>query len=419
MSAGDPTSTPRTGAARAPRPTVALCLSGSIAAFKAVEVARRLREAGVRVLPVMTEAATRFLGPATLHALCAEPVQVDLFAPSAAGELHVEITAAADVVALVPATADLLEAVAHGRATDLVRAVALCARGRLVVAPAMHPRMWSHQATQRNVELLRADGRVELVGPVEGRVASGEVGLGRMADPETIAAAILAALAPGDLQGLHLVVSAGPTVEDLDPVRFLSNRSSGKMGFALAERAAARGARVTLVAGPVALATPPRVERVAVRSAADMRAALWQAMGADLQAADGLIMAAAVADYRAASRSETKLERGVGGARLGLELVANPDLLGEIGAARTGRRPLLVGFALETGTAEAMLERARAKLEHKRVDLMVANGAAEALDQDSNRVTLVTRAASTALDPLPKTRVADRILDWVAKSCRT
>ena len=418
MPVRDP-SPPRVPGAPGHRPTVALCLSGSIAAFKAVEVARRLRERGVRVLPVMTEAATRFLGPATLNALCAEPVRVDMFEPSSTGELHVEITAEADLVALVPATADLLEAMAHGRAADLVRAVALCARGPVVVAPAMHPRMWAHPATQRNVAQLRTDGRVTFVGPIEGRVASGEVGMGRMAEPELIAATILGALEPRDLGGLHVVVTAGPTVEDIDPVRCISNRSSGRMGFALAERAAARGARVTLIAGPVVLATPARVARVDVRSAAQMRGALWQALGDELRSADVLIMVAAVADYRPAVQHDSKLERGAAGARLALELVANADLLGEIGAARKGARPTLVGFALETGTAEELVGRARAKLERKRVDLVVANHAADALDQESNRVTLVTRNEATALGPMPKAQVADSILDWVAKSCPT
>jgi phosphopantothenoylcysteine decarboxylase / phosphopantothenate---cysteine ligase len=397
---------------------VALCLSGSIAAFKAVEVARHLVKAGVHVLPVMTEAAKRFLGPATMNALCAEPVRSDMFEAVPSGELHVELTTVADVVAFVPATADLLEAMAHGRATDLVRAVALCARGPVVVAPAMHPRMWAHPATQRNVATLRADGRVELVGPVVGEVASGEVGMGRMADPETIAAAILSLLAPRDLSGLHLVVSAGPTVEELDPVRVLTNRSSGKMGFAVAARAAARGARVTLVAGPVALSTPHGVERVDVRSAEQMKAALWGALGDKLQGADALVMTAAVADFRPAHPSTDKLRRGEAGARLELELVANSDLLAEIGAARSGARPVLVGFALETDADDALISRARAKLGHKRVDLVVANQS-HALDRDDTEVTLVTATGSTPLPPMPKVRVADRILDWVGKTCRS
>lgn len=401
----------------APRPTVVLCLTGSIAAFKAAEVARHLLKAGAHVVPVMSAAACHFLGPSTLHALCGEPVRTDMFDPSVAGESHVALAQRADVVAFVPATADLIEAMANGRANDLVRAVALCARSPLVVAPAMHPRMWAHPATQRNVARLMADGRVRFVGPVEGEVASGEVGVGRMADPEAVATAILATLRPrGSLAGRRLVVTAGPTVEELDPVRLLTNRSSGTMGFAIAGRAAARGARVTLVAGPVALATPPAVQRVDVRSALELKRAVWQALGDGLDQADALVMAAAVADFRPAERRATKLERDAAGPRLVLELEPNPDVLAEIGAARQGRSPLLVGFALETGTDEAMLARAQRKLERKRVDLIVANQAAEALEGGRTRIGLVRAGGATMLEAMSKQEAADRVLDAMGEA---
>ena len=257
-------------------------MTGSIAAYKAAEIARLLIKAGARVVPAMTASGARFLGPVTLAGITGEPVLSDMWSPSATGETHIHLSERADVVAIAPATADLLARLAQGRADDLVTALALCARGPVIAAPAMHPRMWSHPATQRNVAELAAQGRVALVGPVSGEVASGDEGLGRMAEPSAIVATIVAAIGPRNLVGHHVVVTAGPTLEDLNPVRFIGNRSSGRMGFAVAERAAARGAKVTLVAGPVALATPHGVSRVDVRSVESLRAALWRSLGADL-----------------------------------------------------------------------------------------------------------------------------------------
>ncbi len=412
-----PTATPP-GAAR--RPTIALAVSGSIAAYKAAEIARLLIQAGARVLPLMTRAAHEFLGPMTLSGICGEPVRETMWDPGFAGELHVALAAEADVVLLAPATADLLARLAGGRADDLVTALALCARGPVIAAPAMHPRMWSHPATARNVATLAADGRVELVGPVDGEVASGERGVGRMAEPAAIAAAALARVARRDLEGLRIVVSAGPTVEDIDPVRFIGNRSTGKMGFAIAERAAARGAAVTLVAGPVALATPRGARRVDVRGALALRDALRDALGPDLGGADALIMTAAVSDYRPAEARAAKMKRSA--ASMALELVANPDLLAEIGAARAAAqatRPALIGFAVETDTDDRVIASARHKLETKRVDLVVANHAADAFGRDDNRATLVTRGGAEALGVLPKPALADRLLDRVADLCRT
>jgi phosphopantothenoylcysteine decarboxylase/phosphopantothenate--cysteine ligase len=392
--------------------TVALCVTGSIAAYKAVELARLLVKAGASVLPVMTTSAARFVGPVTLAGITGERVATDMWDASFPGEMHVRMSERADVVAIVPATADVLARLAHGRADDLVTALALCARGPVVVAPAMHPRMWEHPATQRNVAELAAQKRVTLVGPVRGEVASGDVGVGRMADPDAIAEAIAASLAPRDLAGVRLVVTAGPTLEDLDPVRFLGNRSSGKMGFAIAERAAARGADVTLVAGPVILPTPHGVRRVDVRDARSMQAALAQAMGADLSGADALVMAAAVADHRPAVVSPTKLKKA--GDRVSLELVRNPDLLAEIGAARADRpRPVLVGFAVETGGHEALVTYARGKVKDKSVDLIVGNEAADSFGLEQNRAVLVTSADAQALGVMPKSAVADAVLDRV------
>ncbi len=394
--------------------TVALCVTGSIAAFKAANVARLLLAAGAKVLPVMTASAARFLGPLTLSGLSGEGVVMDMWDPRFAGEIHVDLARRADVVAIVPATADVLARLATGRADDVVTALALCARGPVVAAPAMHPRMWAHPATQRNVAALA--GAVTLVGPVHGEVASGESGVGRMAEPEEIASAIAAALAPPDLRGLRLVVSAGPTLEDQDPVRFLGNRSSGRMGFAVAARAAARGASVTLVAGPVELATPRGVRRVDVRGALAMRAALWEALGEDLAACDALVMSAAVADYRPAEVSAAKLKKE--GERAEIALVRNPDLLAEIGARRAGSRPVLVGFALETADDAGLVAYARGKLAAKKVDLVVANHAKDALGGATNKVTLVTASEAEPLPEGEKSIVADRLLDRVAALVR-
>jgi phosphopantothenoylcysteine decarboxylase/phosphopantothenate--cysteine ligase len=276
--------------------------------------------------------------------------------------------------------------------------------------------MWWHPAVQRNVTTLRSDGRVELIGPEEGEVASGETGVGRMADPAAIAAIALARAGRADLRGLRVIVTAGPTVEDLDPVRFVGNRSTGKMGFAIAERAALRGADVTLVAGPVALATPFGVRRVDVRGAVAMRSAMWDALGPALDGADMLVMTAAVADYRPREASATKIKRT--GEAMTIELIPNPDLLAEVGAARSGSAPVLVGFAVETDTDERVIEAARGKLTNKRTDMIVANHAADSFGRDDNRATLVTRDGIEAFGVLPKTVLADRILDRASALCQ-
>ncbi|NOU28172.1 MAG: bifunctional phosphopantothenoylcysteine decarboxylase/phosphopantothenate--cysteine ligase CoaBC [Polyangiaceae bacterium] len=391
--------------------TVALCVSGSIAAYKAVEVARLLGKAGVRVLPVFTESAAKFVGPVTFSGITGEPVRTSMWDASFPGEMHVKLAQDADVVAMVPATADLLARLAQGRADDLVTALALSARGPVLVAPSMHPRMWAHPSTTRNAATLRADG-VRFVGPVDGPVASGETGMGRMSEPADIVSAILLAAEPGDLAGLSLLVTAGPTYEDIDPVRFLGNRSSGKMGFALAARAAARGAQVKLVAGPVAEATPPGVQRVDVRSAEEMRAAVMDARAR----VDVVIMSAAVADFRPEAVSASKLKKSDGAPAL--RLTQNPDILAELGQGRTGTAPFLVGFALETGADADVIAYAREKLVRKRVDLVVANHAAESLGKDENRIHLVDASGVETHGPVPKGALADVILTRVRGALR-
>jgi len=400
-------------------PTVALAVTGSVAAYKSAEVARLLVKQGLRVVPMMTRAAREFLGPQTLSAITGCRVVGEMFEGEsrglggAPGEVHVDLAREASLLVIAPATADVLSRLAQGRADDVITALALCSSKPVLVAPAMHPDMWSHPATQRNVEQLRADGRIELIGPVDGEVASGERGVGRMAEPDAIVEAVLSKTTVRDLDGLKVLVTAGPTLEDFDPVRYLGNRSTGKMGFAVAARAAARGAEVTLVAGPVSLPTPFGVRRIDVRSAIALRSAVWQALGTNLNGADALVMTAAVADYRPAEEHRAKVKRT--DKPLSLDLVPNPDILAEIGAARVAKTPVLVGFAVETDTDERIVAAALNKLEAKRVDFVVANHAHDSFGRDDNRAAIVARGGAEALGVLSKAELADRVLDRVAK----
>jgi len=402
------------------RKRITVCVTGSIAAYKAVLLVRALVRAGALVQPVMTRSAGRFIGAATLEGLTGRPVYTDMFAVP--GEVHVTLGRESDFIIIVPATADVLARLANGHADDVVTATVLCSRCPVLIAPAMHPRMWEHPTTQRNAERLRGLPGWQLLGPAQGEVASGETGWGRLLEPELIMSALeaLAASEPTGLgavetalAGRHVVVTAGPTVEDLDPVRFITNRSSGKMGFAIASSAARQGARVTLIAGPVALATPHGVERVDVRSALDMQAALAQALGGDLARADALVMSAAVSDYRPRSVSVSKLKRSADD--VALELVPNPDLLAEIGRARTGPRPFLLGFAVETERGAALERAACHKLAQKRVDAIVANEARDALGTDDTRAVIVSSTSALPLSG-PKTAVAEQIVAYVARA---
>ncbi len=404
------------GSGRLRHKTVVLGVTGSIAAFKSVEIARLLLQSGMQVSPVLTHSGARIVTPMTFTALCGRAARTEMWDATYAGELHIALSSEADALLVAPATADFIARMASGRADDLLAAMVLVARCPVLIAPAMHPLMWAHPATQRNVQTILADGRVKFVGPVVGQVANGDTGLGRMAQPADIVAALQALLRPQDLHGVRLVVTAGPTVEDLDPVRYLTNRSTGKMGFAIASRAASRGAEVTLIAGPVQLATPQGVHRVDVRSALQMQSALHEVLGVRLAGADVLIMSAAVGDYRFAATSEAKVKRSQ--EALHLELVPNPDLLAEIGAARSSRRPLLVGFAVETGTDAEIIDRARGKLESKRVDLVVANAASDGFGGDDNRASIVGKAGVETMDRMSKQDLADRILDRVSEGLR-
>ncbi|HEX5655695.1 MAG TPA: bifunctional phosphopantothenoylcysteine decarboxylase/phosphopantothenate--cysteine ligase CoaBC [Polyangiales bacterium] len=383
---------------------VVVGIAGGIAAFKAVELVRELQRRGAKVRVALTQTAAHFVGPVTFTGLTGTPPVIDIWDANYAGEVHVELAAWAHVIVVAPATANLLARSAAGMADDAVLATLRCFDGPVLYAPAMHHRMWRSPATQRAVANLNADG-ASFVGPVHGKLASGEEGMGRMSEPLAIADATEALFSTQrrDLLGLHVLITAGPTVEDLDPVRYLSNRSSGRMGYAIAERAALRGARVTLVSGPVQIAPPAGCELVSIRSARELQHAV-QERRADV---DAIIATAAVADYRPVSAAEHKLKKSD---RMTLELVKNPDILEELGHTRTGARPVLVGFKLET---QNLLGYAREMLVKKRVDLVVANEARDGLGGDDNVATLVDAKSDTALGKLSKRELADRILDRV------
>lgn len=392
---------------------ITLFVGGSIAAFKAAALTSLLVKSGAEVEVGLTDAGRRFVGDATFMGLTGRATVDGMFDRQAEGELHVRLGLQSDLLLLAPTTADTLARLATGRAEDLLSAAVLCARCPVLVAPAMHPAMWANAATQRNARLLSENGLIEFVGPVEGEVATGEVGVGRMAEPEAIFDAVLQRLNGSDLAGRHIVVSAGPTLEDIDPVRFIGNRSSGKMGYAIADRARRRGAVVTLISGPTSLPAPAGVERVCVRTALQMQSAITESLGKDPAPADALIMSAAVGDWRADQQSDAKLKRRPGEG-LELRLVPNPDVLASVAEQRRCSRPVLVGFAVETGDDSAVIASARGKLERKGVDMIVGNRASESFGLDDNRAVLVTRDSERHLPRQAKPALADEILDWIA-----
>jgi phosphopantothenoylcysteine decarboxylase/phosphopantothenate--cysteine ligase len=396
--------------------TVVVGVSGGIAAYKACELVRWLKTRGAAVIVVMTRGATEFVTPLTFQALSGNPVVRDLWGDQAPGfdvppeaarkqggkVEHVDVAESADLVVIAPATANLMARLVHGEAPDALTSVVLASRAPLVLCPAMDFEMWRHPATQANLQTLRGRGAI-VVGPERGPLASGLEGLGRLAAIETIGAAVEQALARRtSMKGLRVVVSAGRTEEPIDPVRVLTNRSSGRMGFALAEAARDRGASVTLVAGAAALPPPEGVTLVRSATAAEMeRAMLASSEGADL-----VVMAAAVSDYRVAKAAREKIRRGP--EPLTLRLEPNPDILARVAAGRR-KGQVFVGFALETGRQG--LARARAKLAAKRVDLVVLNAPAESIGRDTNQVTLVEARSARRLPELPKREVAEHILD--------
>ena len=378
---------------------IVLCVTGGIAAYKAADLARRLQDAGAQVRVVMTEAATRFITPMTFQALTGQPVRTSLWDEAAEAAMgHIELARWADRLLVAPASADAIARLAAGLAGDLLGTLYLATEAPLVLAPAMNRVMWAHPATQANLATLQARG-AQVLGPGEGDQACGEVGAGRMLEPLQIVAALQAA---GALAGRRLLITAGPTFEDLDPVRFIGNRSSGKMGFALAAEAARQGAEVTLVAGPVALSTPAGVHRLDVRSAEQMRAAVLAA----LPGQDAFIGAAAVADFRPAQVASTKIKKSAGLPQV--EWTATPDILAEV-AAHVQRPALVVGFAAETDDLEA---HARDKLARKRVDLIAANrvGAGLGFEADDNALTVFAANATREIARQPKAGVARELL---------
>jgi len=383
-----------------------LGLGGGIAAYKSAELCRELVRRGATVRVGMTRAALEFITPLTMQALSGHRVATSVLDASEEAEIgHIRLADEADLCVIAPATANLLGRLAGGLGDDVVTTVVLASRAPVLVAPAMNVNMWQNPLVQANAARLAAAGRFHFVGPGVGDLACGWVGEGRMAEPIEIADAAHR-LVRRDLAGRSVVVSAGPTVEDLDPVRFLGNRSSGRMGFAVAGAAARRGASVTLVAGPSGLATPAGARRVDVRGALEMQ----EALRGEVARADAVIMAAAVGDYRPARPATRKLKRT--GEGLVVELVPNPDILAGLGASRGARRlPVLVGFAVET---EDLAENARRKLEEKRVDLVVANAAQDGFGGPDNVALFVSPDGTEELPRMSKDALADRLLDRVA-----
>jgi phosphopantothenoylcysteine decarboxylase/phosphopantothenate--cysteine ligase len=386
---------------------ILLGVSGGIAAYKAAELVRGLRQRGLEVQVVMTRGARRFITATTLQALSGRPVRASLWDAAAEAAMgHIELARWADALVIAPASADTLARLAQGRADDLLSTLCLASEAPLWLAPAMNRVMWSNPATQANVALLAARG-ARILGPGSGEQACGEIGVGRMSEPDEIIAALLAPEVTGALAGRRVLISAGPTLEDIDPVRFLGNRSSGRMGFAVAAAARAAGAEVHLIAGPVGLPTPAGVRRTDVRSALDMR----DAVQAAIPLADVFIAAAAVADYRPAQVYASKRKKSADSWEL--ELVANPDIVAEVAAAP--QRPFVVGFAAET---DALESHARGKLERKRLDMIAANLVGcdgRGFESEANALTVFWPGGSEEIALCDKRQAAARLIELVAQ----
>jgi phosphopantothenoylcysteine decarboxylase/phosphopantothenate--cysteine ligase len=389
---------------------IALGVTGGIGAYKAVEVVRGLQKRGHEVVAVMTASAKRFVGPVTFEAITRRRVITDQFEPGANADIeHIALASTIDLLIIAPATANIIGKLANGIADDFLATLYTATRAPVLIAPAMNTQMFEHEAIRRNLDTLRARG-VRVVEPGEGYLACGWIGKGRLAEPDEIVAAAESILRPaGPLRGRRVLVTAGPTFEDLDPVRYIGNRSSGRMGFAIAAEAARRGADVTLVAGPTPVEPPPIGDMVRVRGAVDMhRAVLDRADGMDV-----VVMAAAVADYAPAEREPRKVQKGSD--TLTLVLNRTPDILGDLGLRRlrSGHGPVLVGFAAET---DDLVARATAKREQKHVDLIVANDVSRSdagFDVDTNAVTIVGGRGAETLPLQSKARVAAEVLDRV------
>lgn len=385
---------------------IVLGLTGGIACYKIAEFVRRAQEQGATIDVVMTEAATHFITPVTMQALSGRPVFVDAWDPRVPNNMaHINLTRGADAILIAPASTDFIAKLAHGLADDLLSTLCV-AKGLcpLLVVPAMNREMWLHPATQRNVAQIKADGAA-LLGPAEGDQACGEVGSGRMLEPDEILAELIAFFQPKPLAGRRVLITAGPTAEPIDPVRVITNRSSGKMGYAIARAAREAGADVILVSGPTALPAPYGVLRVDVQTAAQMHAAVM----ADAPYSDVFISVAAVADWRVVNASGSKLKKQPDGKAPDLEFEANPDILADV--ARMHSAPWCVGFAAET---ENLLEYAEAKRQRKGVPLLVGNLAQKAMDADETELVLFDAQGHTALPSLPKIDAARELIRVLA-----
>jgi phosphopantothenoylcysteine decarboxylase / phosphopantothenate---cysteine ligase len=392
--------------------SILLVIGGGIAAYKSLELIRLLKQREVRVRAIMTAAAEQFVTPLSVASLAGEKVYSALFNLTDEVEMgHIELSRAADLLVVAPATADLLGKMAHGLADDLASTALLATDKQVLVAPAMNVRMWSHAATQRNLETLRGDG-VSIVGPNDGEMACGEYGPGRMAEPSEIISWIEARLQPAlrPLSGRKVLITAGPTRESIDPVRYISNHSSGKQGYAIAEAAVALGAETVLVSGPVSLPIPPGAQMTPVESARDMMAACEGELPCDIA-----IFAAAVADWRVAQVASEKIKKSEG--RIpALAMVENPDILATFAKRRDRRPTLVVGFAAETSD---VVNQARAKLAAKGCDLIVANDVSAAsgvLGGDRNKVHIVSARGVEIWPSMTKQEVARKLMDMLARS---
>ncbi len=388
---------------------IVLGVSGSVAAYKSVYLARLLLKEGARVSPVLTARARHFVGATTFSAITGHAVPESMW--DEPGEVHVALSKDVDALLIVPATADLLARMASGRGDDLLSALYLCSRAPVLCAPAMHPSMWAHPAVHRNVGMLRLDG-VQFVGPSVGEVASGEHGAGRMEEPEAIVEALIARLnaGPKAYAGKRVVITAGPTFEDIDPVRFLGNRSSGTLGFAVARAFAEQGAEVVLIAGPVSLSTPRSVDRQDVRSAQEMHAAVE----AHAPGCDVFVAAAAVADFRPEHYSEDKIKKSQGAPVY--NLVRTADILAEVCGWTKERRPFrVVGFALETGNDAQVAKLGAEKRVRKGCDLLFANRADEALGLVQTRLCAVDGKSERWIGPFDKTTAAASVLRMLSE----
>lgn len=387
---------------------ILLIIGGGIAAYKALELIRLLRGAGAAVTPVMTKAAGEFVTPLSVSALAGEKVYTHLFDLTDEAEMgHIQLSRVADLIVVAPATADLIARMAQGRADDLASTLLLATDTPVLVAPAMNVRMWHHPATQRNLATLRGDG-IRLVGPDEGEMACGEFGLGRLAEPAAILAAVTAMLSAGPLSGKHIIVTSGPTHEPIDPVRYIANRSSGAQGTAIAAALRDLGARVSFVTGPATVPPPDGVNIIRVETAAQMAAAVQAALPAD-----AAVMAAAVADWRVANASDHKMKKDGSGNAPALSFAENPDILRDLSASPQRPR-LVVGFAAET---DHVIDHARAKLAKKGCDWIVANDVSPAtgiMGGAENAVTILSASGAEEWPRMAKDAVAKRLAARIA-----